>query len=56
MSLAKKSNVFLTKDEIAYYVLNAKQVLQGEISTGEVLTEILKDRKAILQKLEVTSF
>lgn len=57
ISLAKKSNVFLTKDEITYYVLNAKQVLQGEISIEEVLTEILKDRKNnTSKKLEVTSF
>ena len=57
ISLAKKSNVFLTKDEIAYYVLNAKQVLQGEISIEEVLTEILQDRKNnTSKKLEVTSF
>lgn len=57
ISLAKKSNVFLTKDEITYYVLNAKQVLQGKISIEEVLTEILKDRKNnTSKKLEVTSF
>jgi hypothetical protein len=57
ISSAKKSNVFLTKDEIAYYVLNAKQVLQGEISIEEVLTEILQDRKNnSSKKLEVTSF
>jgi hypothetical protein len=57
ISSAKKSNVFLTKDEIAYYVLNAKQVLQGKISIEEVLTEILQDRKNnSSKKLEVTSF
>lgn len=57
ISLAKKNNVFLTKDEIAYYVLNAKQVLQGEISIEEVLTKILQDRKNnTSKKLEVTSF
>lgn len=57
ISLAKKSNVLLTKDEIAYYVLNAKQVLQGNVSIGEVLSVILKDRKNnTSKKLEVTSF
>lgn len=57
ISLAKKSNVLLTKDEITYYVLNAKQVLQGKINIEEVLTEILKDRKNnTSKKLEVTSF
>jgi hypothetical protein len=56
-SLAKKSNVILTKDEIAYYVLNAKQVLQGSIGIDEVLNVILKDRKNnTSKKLEVTSF
>lgn len=55
--LAKKNNVILTKDEIAYYVLNAKQVLQGNVSTDEVLSVILKDRKNnTSKKLEVTSF
>jgi hypothetical protein len=57
ISLAKKSNVNLTKDEIAYYVLNAKQVLQGNISIDEVLIVILKDRKNnTSKKLEVSSF
>ena len=57
VSLAKKSNIILTKDEISYYVLNAKQVLQGLISIEEVLTEILKDRKNnTSKKLKVTSF
>jgi Restriction endonuclease BpuJI - N terminal/Domain of unknown function (DUF3883) len=57
ISLAKKNNVILTKDEIAYYVLNAKQVLQGKISVEEVLTVILKDRKNnTSKKLKVTSF
>ena len=55
--MAKKSNIILTKDEISYYVLNAKQVLQGLISIEEVLTEILKDRKNnTSKKLKVTSF
>lgn len=55
--LAKKNNVILTKDEIAYYVLNAKQVLQGNVSIDEVLAVILKDRKNnTSKKLEVTSF
>lgn len=42
--LAKKSGIIITKDEVGYYVLNAKQVLQGDISVEEVLGTILKDR------------
>ena len=57
VSLAKTHNIILTKDEISYYVLNAKEVLQGLISIQEVLNEILKDRKNDTSKrLEVTSF
>lgn len=44
LSLAQKNEIILTKDEVGYYVLNAKQVLQGKISVEEVLGKILKDR------------
>jgi hypothetical protein len=54
---AKKENVILTKNELTYYVLNAKQVLQGLISIEEVLSEILKDRKNnVTKKLDISSF
>lgn len=57
LSLAQKSGIILTKDEIGYYVLNAKQVLQGKISVEEVLGTILKDRaNNITKKLEAGSF
>jgi len=42
---ANKQNIYLNKDEISYYVLNAKQVLQGKIKASEVLKVILQDRK-----------
>lgn len=44
VSLAIKNNIHITKNEIGYYVLNAKQVLQGIVSVEEVLEAILKDR------------
>ncbi len=57
LSLAQKSGIILTKDEIGYYVLNAKQVLQGKISVEEVLGTILKDRaNNTIKKLEAGSF
>ena len=45
LSLAQKSGIILSKDEIGYYVLNAKQVLQGNISVEEVLGTIIKNRE-----------
>lgn len=55
--LAKQKNVILTKYEIGYYVLNAKQVLQGLIGIDEVLEVILSDRKnTTVQKLTTGSF
>jgi len=51
---ADKKNT-LTKDEIAYYVLNALEVLQGNISVDEVLKIILDDRaKKIHKKIETS--
>ena len=48
LSLAQKSGIILSKDEIGYYVLNAKQVLQGNISVEEVLGTIIKNRENLL--------
>ena len=57
LSLAQNNGIVLTKDEIGYYVLNAKQVLQGTISVEEVLGVILKDRtQNTNKKLESGSF
>lgn len=41
---------FLTVDEIAFYVLNAKQVLQGSIPVEEVAKKILLNRKESINK------
>ena len=45
ISKAKYKKITLTSDEIGYYVLNAKQVLQGLISVDEVLNKISIDRE-----------
>jgi hypothetical protein len=57
LTLAQNNGTVLTKDEIGYYVLNAKQVLQGTISVEEVLGVILKDRaENTSKKLKSGSF
>lgn len=45
LKLAASINVVLAKNEVAYYVLNALQVLQGDVSYQEVLKTILYYRK-----------
>lgn len=44
LKLAALKNIVLTKDELAYYVLNALEVLQGSVLVDEVLNKILTDR------------
>ena len=57
LSIAQKNGITITKDEIGYYVLNAKQVLQGTISIEDVLGTILKDRGSNnVKKLDSGSF
>lgn len=57
LSIAQKNGITITKDEIGYYVLNAKQVLQGTISIEDVLGTILKDRASNnVKKLDSGSF
>ena len=57
LSIAQKNRITITKDEIGYYVLNAKQVLQGTISIEDVLGTILKDRASNnVKKLDSGSF
>lgn len=57
LSFAQKNGITITKDEIGYYVLNAKQVLQGTISIEDVLGTILKDRASNnIKKLDSGSF
>lgn len=50
LAMAKKSNIFLTKEEVSYYVLNAKQVLQGKVSVSQVFEEIVQDRRKNIVK------
>ncbi len=45
LKLASDNSTILTKNEIAYYVLNALEVLQGNITIGQVFDKILSDRK-----------
>lgn len=45
LAIAKENKVYLTSDEVGYYVLNAKQVLQGKISVAQVFEQIMQDRK-----------
>lgn len=47
---AQTKNIVITKDEVGYYVLNAKQVLKGEVEVGDVLETILKDRNNSIKK------
>lgn len=44
MQVAKEENLVLAKDEIAYYILNSLDVLQGKVSPSEVLKIIINDR------------
>lgn len=57
LKLAKVEKTTLSKEEISYYILNAKEVLQGKISPNQVLQIILERRiKGIVKKLEPSSF
>jgi len=56
LKLAATKSIVLTKDEVSYYVLNALQVLQGNISAEEVLKIILANRiKKVHKKVETPS-
>lgn len=51
--LAESKGISLTKNEIAYYILNSFEVLQGKISPRKVMRKILERRKAkIFKKVE----
>jgi hypothetical protein len=52
--LAHQKGIKLTKDEVAYYVLNSLHVLQGWVPPSEVLKHIIKDREAgVVKKVQV---
>jgi hypothetical protein len=58
LSLLKSAHnikINLTKDEIAYYVLNSLEVMQGIVSVDVVLQAILKDRARGMHKKVNTS-
>lgn len=50
LKVAQNNKTVLTKNEVAYYALNALEVLQGKISAKEVVETIQKDRKEGVQK------
>lgn len=43
--IAKQANVFVTKREIGYYILNSLDVLRSNASPYEVFEQIVKDQK-----------
>lgn len=50
LALAEKANVVLSREEIAYYVLNALEVLQGKVPPEEVIQAVVKDRAKGIEK------
>lgn len=50
LDIANKVNSLITLDELYYYVLNAKQVLMGEIKPIEVFEKIKSDRDNNISK------
>jgi len=55
LKTATTQKIILSKNEVAYYVLNALEVLQGKVSVDEVLRIIKKDReKGIKKKVDVS--
>ncbi len=55
LKTAAIEKIILTKNEIAYYVLNSLQVLQGKVTIDEVLKVILLDREKGIGKKVDTS-
>lgn len=57
LKLAKAKKVVLNKDDISYYILNSKDVLQGKVSPNEVLDKIVSRRDdGDIRKLKVSSY
>ena len=50
LKIAKTKSILITNDDIEYYVLNAKDVLQGKISPNEVFNTIIERRKKGIEK------
>jgi hypothetical protein len=55
LKAAANRKITLSKNEIAYYVLNALQVLQGKVTIDEVLSAIVTDRTKGIEKKVDTS-
>lgn len=45
LQIAENDNTILSKNEIAYYILNSLEVLQGKVNPEVVYEQIIKDRK-----------
>lgn len=53
LSIAAENEILISKDEIAYYVLNSLDVLQGGVDPDLVLQQIVEGRKAgIMRRVE----
>ncbi len=50
LKIAEDKDLILTKNEIAYYVLNSLEVLQGKITVQDTFNRIIFDRKNNIQK------
>ena len=50
LKIANINKVILTKNEVSYYILNSKEVLQGKILPSEVVNTIIKRRKNKIEK------
>ena len=51
--IAEEKGYFLTKDEVAYYILNSRQVLQSEVTPELVFDKISENRQQnIVKKVE----
>ena len=46
LQIAERKGIFLTIQEVGFYVLNSKDVLTGKSRPAEVISRIMKDRKA----------
>ena len=52
LQLAESSNLFLTTQDVGFYILNASDVLQGHATPSEVCAAIMSDRKnGIVRKI-----
>lgn len=50
LNQARKFNICLSKQDIAYYALNSLHVLQGKATVSEVIDMIIHDRKKNIQR------